>query len=215
MNRVKDRNNDSRRSPKKDSIVTKKTRRERSPSRGSGRKSGRRSPKKDIDYEETKKFDDYFDTEDDDNDMYNKFNNMSIRKSPTRREINEGMRRSDDGRRKDIFEEEDGYDGMKSTKKSSKKLSRKENGWAKFIGYITNTVAYDTGKPVRVEEYMDIIRKYYPGSAPVKKKFSAEEHKKKAKEKLEALKSLDDDGTIVSGANQAIKDIENAIRNKR
>jgi len=58
---------------------------------------------------------------------------------------------------------------------------------------------------------MDIVRKYYPGKPPIKKKFSVEEHRIKAKEHLDNLKQLDD-GTVVEGAKNAIRDIENVIR---
>jgi len=92
--------------------------------------------------------------------------------------------------------------------------NRKPNSWSVFVGYITNSIGAQTGEPARIDAYMDIIRKHYPGKVPEKKAKKEREHyREKAAEKLKTLKEVNPD--LVKGADASIKEIMDSMRRGR
>jgi|SRR4051794_4456039 hypothetical protein len=103
---------------------------------------------------------------------------------------------------------------MKFNKSPRRIPNRKPNSWSVFVGYITNSIGAQTGEAAKIDEFMDIIRKNYPGKLPEKSKVKKgrEHYREKAAEKLKILKEVDPD--LVRRADDSIKEIISMTKRK-
>lgn len=94
------------------------------------------------------------------------------------------------------------------SKKSSAKIAKKPNSWIVSLAYVTNALTVQCGRPVRIDEVIDIVRKNYPGKPPQKKSFDLEKYRLQAEERRKQLEDIDDEtgSEFIKRADKSIRE---------
>lgn len=101
----------------------------------------------------------------------------------------------------------------KKSKKSTSKIQKKPNSWIITLAYIVNAAAAQCGRPVRIDEVIDIVGDNYPGKRPKKKPFDINKHRSEAEERRKQLEKIDREtgSEYLERADKSIREIMNML----